>query len=72
MTHVCCALALALLPFASAANPKESCPCVEWAELDEFSVRMSSGERCVAYAPGSGFLSAPPSSGQEAFCYPSE
>ena len=62
---------LALVPLLASATAggKSSCPCVEWAELDRYATTLD-GRRCIAYSPGSGVLSSPPSSGQEAFCYP--
>ena len=64
-----CAVALALLPLASAATAEASCPCVEWAALEKYTTTRN-GERCILYSPGSGVLDGAPAANQDAFCYP--
>ncbi|GMH60690.1 hypothetical protein TrLO_g902 [Triparma laevis f. longispina] len=57
-----------LLSLANSANTgNDGCPCVEWAELDDYRMTYG-GESCLLFSPTEGMLTGGDTS--NAFCYP--
>ena len=57
-----------LLSLVNSSNTgSDGCPCVEWAELDDYRM-TSGGEHCLLFSPIEGMLTSGDTS--NAYCYP--